>query len=450
MVFLAYDVHHEMAFAENKQSKMRKSRKARKDHTKSHEARIQSKARRYMFNATPKYEALQFDDVSVSPCTTAINQKQQISRFKQYFTKLPKLFRSPTPKPTPTPICAQEHNYIDWYLSKNDYDVNKVLFEVLTDWALNHSTRLPPNLQKEHEYKLMADELVTKRNADVNDPRLIRGLYKQVRALTDHWYYPVKEIEYLLSMGGNAATMLSHLWALSPAFTLERFHDYKCEISVLLEAANIKVLNSHQHHLIFTYVTCPWESNYKMDFILDPCVDDMTHDSIANSIQTMFKQFVKPNTYLLEYLIDKGVDPNGNNGQCLRYAILDYINLHAQYPDLGFYRRYVMYRRCEQDVNSHYDESNCYKLSWLVVIILIKRCAFEHVISVANMVDETVTRYHEHIKTLINILRPNVGYKREWAARCIQSAWRRAISNPQYTICKNRLQKEFDSLESIS
>lgn len=339
-------------------------------------------------------------------------------------------------------ITDKVHIYLDKY-----YDPTRALLDVLIDWGDNHATKLPRNKETEKNMKLIVDKLM-EYGADVNHPNLIFNLYQQVRDRMDHWYYPTKEIKYLISNGADPNTLLYYLWQAEPSFGIESFHNHECEISVLIDAGAKFTGCTY----LCKYVSMPWESNYKTDFILNPLKNDMNLSEIYKNIKKIFSK--GSNYYLIDYMINHGADPNSHNGELLKVAINNYL-FYSGYQSISSKHRII--RRTK----SLYDESNILKLLWLQLVFMLKYSSFEYVCQAYNYINtivpslnnnysisitSNIDKFRNSIKMAIDIICPSVSYKRKWAALVIQRAWKNAISNPKYTICSKRLNNEFSAL----
>ncbi len=411
---LVYDDIGDIYYVEkhNKYSS-RRQKKNRKDNTKTRQAKIQSK------------------DVKYGQTDINKNTYDQKTSYYNHYT---------------TGDCEQIEQLYNKYVKKQN--INDAFVNVLVDWGISHSlegTRADEYL--DFLFEKVALQII-KDGINLNDPQIIQNLYINARICSDYWYIPVNEVKFILANGGNPSILLKNLWEIDPMYSHDLIHNYQCELSVLIEAG--AKLNSDK--FIKHYVCNSWESSYKMDRVqLDPLIDDMTFETISNSIKSMFTE--TDDKFTLEYMISQGLDPNIQNGRALTQAINDYILFigTAKYDD-----NLIL----ERETFSIYEESNIYKLQWLTVCILIKYCKFSCVLRAYNIIDSMIP-YHpyyewnnpngynehkNHIKTAIEFIRPCVIDKRIWAAMTIQRAWRNAISNPRYTLCATRLNNEFNAL----
>ncbi len=339
-------------------------------------------------------------------------------------------------------IDTKLHTYLDKH-----HDYTRALLDVLLDWGDCHSTALAKILipkEKGKEYREIADRLV-EYGANLNHPKLICWLYYIFRRNYDHMYYPTSEIEYLLEFGADPNILLKNLWFYEPSYNIEQFHDNKCEISVLVQAGARFIGCDY----LCKYLHMPWESEFKMTIVMNPAKINLTRENINTCLNRIFAK--GDNYYLIDYMINNGADPNMHNGSLLKFAINDYL----------------YYTGCEvipsatklvRKTSSLYDEANISKLMFLSLVFMIKHCSFEHVVRAYSYIDlivpvnlrgsitENIDKLRNSVKILIDIIRPTTRDKVEWSSRVIQRSWRTAITNPKYTLCINRLQKEYNNL----
>lgn len=339
-------------------------------------------------------------------------------------------------------IDTKLHTYLDKH-----HDYTRALLDVLLDWGDCHSTTLAKLLipkEKGEEYREIADRLV-EYGANLNHPKLIGSLYYKFRRNYDHMYYPTAEIEYLLDSGANPNMLLRNLWVHEPSYSIEQFHNNKCEVSVLVKAGARFIGCDY----LCKYLHMPWESEFKMTIVMNPAKINLTRENINTCVNRIFAK--DKNYYLIDFMINNGADPDMHNGSLLKFTINDYL----------------YYTGCEvipsatklvRKTSSVYDEANISKLMVLSLVFMIKNCSFEHVVKVYTYIDtiipvnfrgsitDNIDTIRNSVKILIDIIRPNAKHKVECAIRIIQRAWRTAISNPKYTLCINRLQKEYNNL----
>lgn len=341
---------------------------------------------------------------------------------------------------------------------KKDTPIN-VFIQVLLDWGRSHSFQ-PIDQFYEFFYEHLAIKLI-EMGIDLNTPVIIQELYTRMREFLGEWYYPLQELKFLIKYGADPSKLLENLWEAEPLLGSNNLFYRESEISILVDSGAI--VNNPK--FLMKYICNPWEHHLKTyRGILDPLVDDMFQEDIELSLNYMFNNDRDESDYfLLEYMILKGLDPNIQNGKALKRIITDYIfyiglaNGLVEYifDDTKSYDPIELWR----DIHTGYEEDSLYKLNWMTLCIMIKYCSFRNILNAYSYVDTIMPfhcewgvlvkcsqEYRDNVKSVIEYLRPCVIYKRQWAALVIQRAWRKAISNPKYTMCVKRLNMEFEIL----
>jgi hypothetical protein len=319
--------------------------------------------------------------------------------------------------------------------------MSQEFLDILIKWA-NLNVNYVSNYNDEFSFHQLADHLISD-GVDILHPSLIQNFYEITKMTWGVWFTGTKQINYLLAKGANPTTLLNNLWKSEPVY-IDKYPEY-CLIRQLLQAG--AKLDSQV--LLMKYICNPWEFTPKMDVILCPLAYDLTYDRVKKMVADMFQE---PNRYILDFLISQGLNPNIYNGDILKRSINDYLCLMclAIHSPPVFFERYTVNSMEEEDVM---------KLSLMTLIILMKHMSFKYIARAYvyidtiqpkhanyNMENIYITPYRDHIKTLIQVIRPNVLHLRTWASLIIQRAWRKANTNPDYYLCKQRLQKEFADL----
>jgi hypothetical protein len=444
--------HSDLMFVEDRKLSTKRSQKKRKDSTKTRDARLHTKDRNFMRDY--KFNQMESNSSTYQPVKKQEGDKE---------TKTSVAYKVPIGV---APALQVDQNLafneeidpmkemIEKYMFNYNYhfaDYNEVtdgLMDVLYDWAIYHSTKKTIDKKQELMFKAIAIQWIN-RGADVNNSRIIGHLYENLQIYTDRWYFPVKEIQFLLDNGANPTWMLYNLWQVMPSLTIEEFHNYECEVTTIVKAgAN---LNFENGMMLMYYVSRPWESSFKTDDLIDPFKMEMTYKAIKESYSKMWRS----NPYILEYMINSGMDPNIQNA--LELAINNFLFLMGSMscvPPIYFQSESV-------DI---YMEDNVYKLAWLTLVILVRFSRLDLVVHAYEFVDSFVPQ-HDHevidnlhvsyrniVKNLIEVVQPEVLavlHKKKWASRTIIRAWKTSITSPDYDLCRKRLMKEFEELSGI-
>jgi len=410
MVIIYDSVYDGIVYQRRKNRRHKKSKKTKEDWTKSRVSRLNSKANRYCQQESFKFKAMIEED---QECILQTNKKTE------YLVEF--------------------------------FDPTNALINVLVE-----SCGIVEVSNKEEQLEV-ARRLIWDHAIDLNHPEIIQKLYTKSRSTYEHCLYPVEEIKLLLQCGANPTKLLVSLWKKHPLLNMKDFLDFlngttktcECEVSVLVDGgANLK--SREAEVMLADYIAYPWESAYKS--IVNPTFGIMDDYIIRKMFKAIEEAAASSDPYTLDYMISNGLDPNQEDGYYLLAAISNYLFLMGQtLKDVFLYRNNM----------SVFEELNMYKLSLLTVCIMIRRCAFKYVQraymyceSIDPMVESDLGLGHappsqaqrNQVKMIIDVFRPCVPIKRDWAARVIQRGWRRANCDPTYAVCCKRIYREFEEI----